>query len=224
MKFDREHLGTLAAGAAGGTFDAAGRQLSVTLSVTANAFARSSSSSAAWSLCARSRSGRPSLVPALPRLAQQLVVPVVVNADSMATWLLPALAEVAARHPVAGAPSSRSAGCVIARSRALSSPPAGSRTEWTPASSRAPRLGGLHCGRRAGPGLGDAARPAGGCRPYRGRAGHPRRHPFDRRPAALAAVEAALHTSRSRPGYRGCARPHRSVMSVWRGPGCDGIH
>ncbi|MDP9027555.1 MAG: ArgP/LysG family DNA-binding transcriptional regulator, partial [Actinomycetota bacterium] len=32
--------------------------------------------------------------------ASTMVVPLAVNADSMATWLLPALAEVAAQHPV----------------------------------------------------------------------------------------------------------------------------
>lgn len=63
MKFDREHLETLAAGAAGGTFDAAGRQLSVTPAVTPSVISQRiralEPSSAAWSLCARSRSGRP---------------------------------------------------------------------------------------------------------------------------------------------------------------------
>lgn len=124
MKFDREHLETLAAVVAGGTFDAAARRLSITPSAVSQRI-KALEQQLGRVVVVRSKPIRATESgAALLRLAQQvivlehetaselglgagsegtstLVVPLAVNADSMATWLLPALAEVAAQHPVA---------------------------------------------------------------------------------------------------------------------------
>jgi LysR family transcriptional regulator (chromosome initiation inhibitor) len=120
MRFDREQLETLAAVVAAGTFDAAAARLSVTPSAVSQRI-KALEQQLGRVLVVRSKpvtateSGT-----ALLRLAQQLAVleqeaaselgigdasesvsiPLAVNADSMATWLLPALAEVARAHPV----------------------------------------------------------------------------------------------------------------------------
>lgn len=120
VRFDREQLETLAAVVAAGTFDAAARRLSVTPSAISQRI-RALEQQLGRVVVVRSKPIRPTESgAALLRLAQQLVVleqetagelglggsdallvPLAVNADSMTTWLLPALAEVAARHPVA---------------------------------------------------------------------------------------------------------------------------
>jgi LysR family transcriptional regulator (chromosome initiation inhibitor) len=120
MRFDREQLETLAAVVAAGTFDAAAARLSVTPSAVSQRI-KALEQQLGRVVVVRSKpiaateSGA-----ALLRLAQQLAVleqeaaselglaesaasvsmPLAVNADSMATWLLPALAEVAHAHPV----------------------------------------------------------------------------------------------------------------------------
>jgi LysR family transcriptional regulator (chromosome initiation inhibitor) len=121
MRFDREQLETLAAVVDAGTFDAAARRLSVTPSAVSQrvkAFERE----LGRVLVVRSK---PVLATAsgeaLVRLARQLAllehdaiealgmgdtdqdrvtVPIAVNADSMASWILPALARAAERLPV----------------------------------------------------------------------------------------------------------------------------
>ena len=120
MRFDREQLETLAAVVAAGTFDAAAARLSVTSSAVSQRI-KALEQQLGRVVVVRSKpiaateSGA-----ALLRLAQQLAVleqeaaaelgvgesgetvsiPLAVNADSMATWLLPALAEAARAHPV----------------------------------------------------------------------------------------------------------------------------
>lgn len=120
MRFDREQLETLAAVVAAGTFDAAAARLSVTPSAVSQRI-KALEQQLGRVVVVRSKpitateSGA-----ALLRLAQQLAVleqeaaselgigeasgrvsiPLAVNADSMATWLLPALAAVARAHPV----------------------------------------------------------------------------------------------------------------------------
>ena len=125
MRFDREQLETLAAVVRDGTFDAAARRLSVTPSAVSQRI-KALEQQLGRVVVVRSKPIRATESgAALLRLAQQLVVleqetagelgldsgegasastlvvPLAVNADSMATWLLPALAEVAAQHPVA---------------------------------------------------------------------------------------------------------------------------
>jgi LysR family transcriptional regulator (chromosome initiation inhibitor) len=127
MRFDREQLETLTAVVADGTFDAAARRLSITPSAVSQRI-KALEQQLGRVVVVRSKPVRATESgAALLRLAQQLVVleqetagelglragsgdvsdastlvvPLAVNADSMATWLLPALAEVAARHPVA---------------------------------------------------------------------------------------------------------------------------
>lgn len=126
MRFDREQLETLAAVVAAGTFDAAARRLSITPSAVSQRI-KALEQQLGRVVVARSKPIRATESgAALLRLAQQLVVleqetagelglgeggastmrvPLAVNADSMATWLLPALAEaaneLAAQHPVA---------------------------------------------------------------------------------------------------------------------------
>ncbi|MGE3446329.1 MAG: LysR family transcriptional regulator ArgP [Microbacteriaceae bacterium] len=119
MRFDREQLETLAAVVDAGTFDAAARVLSVTpsaISQRVKAFERE----LGRVLVVRSKPVRATASgAALIRLARQLAllehdavealgesgegrvtVPIAVNADSMATWILPALARAAERLPV----------------------------------------------------------------------------------------------------------------------------
>src|SRR4051812_5014893 len=121
MRFDREQLETLAAVVAAGTFDAAARRLSITPSAVSQRI-KALEHQLGRVVVARSKpivateSGT-----ALLRLVQQLgaleheaaaelgiaeasgrvSIALAVNADSMATWLLPALAEVARTHPLA---------------------------------------------------------------------------------------------------------------------------
>ena len=121
MRFDREQLETLAAVVDAGTFDAAARRLSVTPSAVSQrvkAFERE----LGRVLVVRSKPVRATASgEALVRLARQLAllehdaiealgmgdtdqdrvtVPIAVNADSMASWILPALARAAERLPV----------------------------------------------------------------------------------------------------------------------------
>lgn len=126
MRFDREQLETLSAVVAGGTFDAAARRLNVTPSAISQRI-KALEQQLGRVVVVRSKPIRATESgAALLRLAQQFavleqdaaaelgleaggggddvstpVVPLAVNADSMATWLLPALAEVAREHPVA---------------------------------------------------------------------------------------------------------------------------
>jgi LysR family transcriptional regulator (chromosome initiation inhibitor) len=122
MRFDREQLETLAAVVRDGTFDAAARRLNVTPSAVSQRI-KALEQQLGRVVVVRSKPIRATESgAALLRLAQQLVVleqetagvlgldesaastsvvPLAVNADSMATWLLPALAEVARQHPVA---------------------------------------------------------------------------------------------------------------------------
>lgn len=120
MRFDREQLETLAAVVAAGTFDAAAERLSITPSAVSQRI-KALEQQLGRVVVVRSKpikateSGT-----ALLRLVQQLAaleheaaselgiaesaesvsIPLAVNADSMATWLLPALAEVAGAHSV----------------------------------------------------------------------------------------------------------------------------
>src|SRR4051812_40964332 len=120
MKFDREQLETLAAVVAAGTFDAAAARLSVTPSAVSQRI-KALEQQLGRVVVVRSKPVRATESgTALLRLVQQLAVleheaaaelgiagsaesvsiPLAVNADSMATWLLPALAEVARAHPL----------------------------------------------------------------------------------------------------------------------------
>jgi LysR family transcriptional regulator (chromosome initiation inhibitor) len=120
MRFDREQLETLAAVIAEGTFDAAAARLSITPSAVSQRI-KALEQQLGRVVVVRSKpiratdSGTPLL-----RLVQQFAaleheavaelglesstgsvsIPLAVNADSMATWLLPALAEVAGAHPL----------------------------------------------------------------------------------------------------------------------------
>ena len=126
MRFDREQLATLTAVVGDGTFDAAARRLNITPSAVSQRI-KALEQQLGRVVVVRSKPIRATESgAALLRLAQQLVVleqetagelglggtgasafvvPLAVNADSMATWLLPALAEAAdhdpAQHPVA---------------------------------------------------------------------------------------------------------------------------
>ena len=120
MRFDREQLETLAAVVAAGTFDAAAVRLSITASAVSQRI-KALEQQLGRVVVVRSKPIRATESgSALLRLAQQLAVleqeaasqlgiaesassvslPLAVNADSMATWLLPALAEVAREHPL----------------------------------------------------------------------------------------------------------------------------
>ena len=119
VKPQRDQLETLAAVVDAGTFDAAARMLGVTPSAVSQRI-RAFEQELGRVLVVREKpirateSGEPLL-----RLARQLAllehdasvqlgveegttvsIPIAVNADSMATWLLPALARVANQHPV----------------------------------------------------------------------------------------------------------------------------
>jgi LysR family transcriptional regulator (chromosome initiation inhibitor) len=121
MRFDREQLETLAAVVAAGTFDAAAERLSITPSAVSQRI-KALEQQLGRVVVVRSKPiMATSSGTALLRLVQQLAaleheaaselgiadsagsisIPLAVNADSMATWLLPALAEVAGAHPVA---------------------------------------------------------------------------------------------------------------------------
>ena len=120
MRFDREQLETLAAVVAAGTFDAAAERLSITPSAVSQRI-KALEQQLGRVVVVRSKPIRATDAgTALLRLAQQLAaleqeatselgiaesegsvsIPLAVNADSMATWLLPALAEAARRHPL----------------------------------------------------------------------------------------------------------------------------
>ena len=120
MRFDREQLETLAVVVAAGTFDAAAEQLSITPSAVSQRI-KALERQLGRVVVVRSKPIRATDAgTALLRLTQQLgaleheavaelglesstgsvSIPLAVNADSMATWLLPALAEVARAHPL----------------------------------------------------------------------------------------------------------------------------
>src|SRR3954465_1528958 len=120
MRFDREQLETLAAVVAAGTFDAAAERLSITPSAVSQRI-KALEQQLGRVVVVRSKPGTATESgPALLRLVRQLgaleheaaaelgiaesagsvSIPLAVNADSMATWLLPALAEVARAHPL----------------------------------------------------------------------------------------------------------------------------
>ena len=120
MRFDREQLETLAAVVAAGTFDAAAERLSITPSAVSQRI-KALEQQLGRVVVVRSKPIRATDAgAALLRLVQQLAaleheaaselgvaesegsvsIPLAVNADSMATWLLPALAEAARRHPL----------------------------------------------------------------------------------------------------------------------------
>ena len=120
MRFDREQLETLAAVVAAGTFDAAAARLSVTPSAVSQRI-KALEQQLGRVVVVRSKPIRATDAgTALLRLVQQLAaleheaaaelgiaesaesvsIPLAVNADSMATWLLPALAEAAGGHPL----------------------------------------------------------------------------------------------------------------------------
>lgn len=121
MRFDREQLETLAAVVAAGTFDAAAEELSITPSAVSQRI-KALERQLGRVVVVRSKPIRATESgTALLRLVQQLgaleheavaelglesstgsvSIPLAVNADSMATWLLPALAEAARAHPLA---------------------------------------------------------------------------------------------------------------------------
>jgi LysR family transcriptional regulator (chromosome initiation inhibitor) len=120
MRFDREQLETLAVVVATGTFDAAAERLSITPSAVSQRI-KALEQQLGRVVVVRSKPVRATdSGAALMRLVQQLAaleqqaaselgvagsagsvsIPLAVNADSMATWLLPALAEVAHAHPL----------------------------------------------------------------------------------------------------------------------------
>jgi len=120
MRFDREQLETLAAVVAAGTFDAAAERLSITPSAVSQRI-KALEQQLGRVVVVRSKPIRATDAgTALLRLVQQLAaleheaaaelgiaesaesvsIPLAVNADSMATWLLPALAEAAGGHPL----------------------------------------------------------------------------------------------------------------------------
>ena len=120
MKFDRDQLETLAAVVAAGTFDAAAARLSITPSAVSQRIKALEQQLGRVAVVLSKPIRATDAGTALLRLVQQLAVleheaaselgiaeslasvsiPLAVNADSMATWLLPALAEVAREHPV----------------------------------------------------------------------------------------------------------------------------
>lgn len=120
MRYDREHLATLLAVVEEGTLDAAAVRLRVTPSAVSQRL-KAFEQQVGRVLVVRSK---PALATpaaeALVRLARQVVlleheadaalggggdvattIPIAVNADSMSTWILPALERVASSHPVA---------------------------------------------------------------------------------------------------------------------------
>lgn len=119
MRFDREHLETLAAVVTVGTFDAAAERLSITPSAVSQRI-KALEQQVGRVVVVRTKPIRATEAgSALLRLAHQVAlleheagsqlgvaesaagaIPLAVNADSMATWLLPALAEAARAHPL----------------------------------------------------------------------------------------------------------------------------
>jgi LysR family transcriptional regulator (chromosome initiation inhibitor) len=120
MRFDREQLETLAAVVDAGTFDAAARRLRITpsavsqrikaferdlgrvLVVRSKPVAATASGEALVRLARQLALLERDAVDALGMddAAQRITVPVAVNADSMASWILPAFARAAARLPL----------------------------------------------------------------------------------------------------------------------------
>jgi len=119
MRYDREHLATLLAVVEEGTLDAAAARLRITPSAVSQRL-KAFEQQVGRVLVVRSKPVR-AIEPAeaLVRLARQVALleheadealgsgddgvttmPVAVNADSMSTWILPALERVARRHPV----------------------------------------------------------------------------------------------------------------------------
>lgn len=119
MRHDREHLATLLAVVEEGTLDAAARRLRVTPSAVSQRL-RAFEEQVGRVLVVRTKPARATEPgEALVRLARQVAlleheadqalgtgeegpttIPIAVNADSMSTWILPALADLADRHPV----------------------------------------------------------------------------------------------------------------------------
>jgi LysR family transcriptional regulator (chromosome initiation inhibitor) len=119
MRYDREHLETLLAVVEEGTLDAAAHRLRVTPSAVSQRL-KAFEQQLGRVLVVRSKPARPTEAgDELVRLARQLAlleheadqalgagsasvtsVPIAVNADSLSTWILPALERLAARHPV----------------------------------------------------------------------------------------------------------------------------
>lgn len=119
MRHDREHLATLLAVVEEGTLDAAARRLRITPSAVSQRL-RAFEEQVGRVLLVRTKPARATEPgEALVRLARQLAlleheadqalgtgdegpttIPIAVNADSMSTWILPAIAELARVHPV----------------------------------------------------------------------------------------------------------------------------
>lgn len=118
MRYDREHLATLLAVVEEGTLDAAARRLRVTPSAVSQRL-KAFEQQLGRVLVVRSKPARATVSgEALVRLARQLAllereadqalvgdeglttIPIAVNADSLATWILPALERVARSHSV----------------------------------------------------------------------------------------------------------------------------
>ncbi len=119
MRYDREHLATLLAVAEEGTLDAAARRLRITPSAVSQRL-RAFEEQVGRVLLVRSKPARVTEPgEALLRMARQLAlleheadqalgvgdegvstIPIAVNADSMSTWILPALERVSRAHPV----------------------------------------------------------------------------------------------------------------------------
>ena len=120
MRYDAEHLATLRAVIDEGTLDAAARRLRITPSAVSQRL-KSFEEQVGRVLVVRGKPARATEAgEALVRMARQLAllehetdqalgggtgglttIPIAVNADSMATWILPALERVAREHPIA---------------------------------------------------------------------------------------------------------------------------
>lgn len=119
MRYDREHLATLLAVVEEGTLDAAARRLRITPSAVSQRL-KAFEEQVGRVLLVRTKPARATEPgEALVRMARQLAlleheadqalgvgdegvtsIPIAVNADSMSTWILPALERVTRAHPV----------------------------------------------------------------------------------------------------------------------------
>lgn len=118
MRYDREHLETLLAVVEEGTLDAAARRLRVTPSAVSQRL-KAFEQQLGRVLVVRNKPARATAAgDELVRMARQLALlehqadqalgagdgptrmPIAVNADSLATWILPALERVARTHPI----------------------------------------------------------------------------------------------------------------------------